>query len=193
MRLDKYLKVSRLIKRRTVANEACDAGRVMINDKVAKASTEVKVGDVIVDVNNGANISADISIGELVISGSDITATNALTSVDKTLTINGSHRTPTVESVAEEALKVAENSDEKFRDTVLADVVKEISQNHADAYGKPKEQHQDIEIAEYQPIIDDGAVVAEQMIIVSVNDSKKIAKTDSENHIGNEDDKEDKK
>ena len=47
MRLDKYLKVSRLIKRRTVANEACDAGRVMINDKVAKASTDVKVGDVI--------------------------------------------------------------------------------------------------------------------------------------------------
>lgn len=47
MRLDKYLKVSRLIKRRPVANEACDNGRVMINDKVAKASTEVKVGDVI--------------------------------------------------------------------------------------------------------------------------------------------------
>ena len=47
MRLDKYLKVSRLIKRRTVANEACDAGRVLINDKVTKASTEVKVGDVI--------------------------------------------------------------------------------------------------------------------------------------------------
>lgn len=45
MRLDKYLKVSRLIKRRTVANEACDAGRVLINDKVAKASAEVKVGD----------------------------------------------------------------------------------------------------------------------------------------------------
>ena len=45
MRLDKYLKVSRLIKRRTVANEACDAGRVKINDKVAKAGTEVKVGD----------------------------------------------------------------------------------------------------------------------------------------------------
>ena len=45
MRLDKYLKVSRLIKRRTVANEACDAGRVLINDKVAKAGTEVKVGD----------------------------------------------------------------------------------------------------------------------------------------------------
>jgi len=47
MRLDKYLKVSRLIKRRTVANEACDAGRVMINDKPAKASTNVKVGDII--------------------------------------------------------------------------------------------------------------------------------------------------
>ncbi len=47
MRLDKFLKVSRLIKRRTVANEACDAGRVMINGKPAKASTNVKVGDVI--------------------------------------------------------------------------------------------------------------------------------------------------
>ncbi len=47
MRLDKYLKVSRLIKRRTVANEACDGGRVLVNDKVAKASTNVKVGDVI--------------------------------------------------------------------------------------------------------------------------------------------------
>ena len=47
MRLDKYLKVSRLIKRRTVANEACDAGRVMINGKVAKASANVKVGDII--------------------------------------------------------------------------------------------------------------------------------------------------
>ena len=47
MRLDKYLKVSRLIKRRTVANEACDAGRVMVNDKVARASLDVKVGDII--------------------------------------------------------------------------------------------------------------------------------------------------
>ena len=47
MRLDKYLKVSRLIKRRTVANEACDAGRVMINDKPAKASANVKVGNII--------------------------------------------------------------------------------------------------------------------------------------------------
>ena len=47
MRLDKYLKVSRLIKRRTVANEACDAGRVLVNDKPAKASAAVKQGDVI--------------------------------------------------------------------------------------------------------------------------------------------------
>ena len=47
MRLDKYVKVSRLIKRRTVANEACDAGRVMINDKPAKASANVKQGDII--------------------------------------------------------------------------------------------------------------------------------------------------
>ena len=45
MRLDKFLKVSRLIKRRTVANEACDAGRVMVNGKPGKASTNVKVGD----------------------------------------------------------------------------------------------------------------------------------------------------
>lgn len=47
MRLDKFIKVSRLIKRRTVANEACDAGRVLVNGKVAKASVNVKTGDVI--------------------------------------------------------------------------------------------------------------------------------------------------
>ena len=47
MRLDKYLKVSRLIKRRPVANEACDAGRINVNGRVAKASLNVKVGDVI--------------------------------------------------------------------------------------------------------------------------------------------------
>lgn len=47
MRLDKFLKVSRLIKRRTVANEACDAGRVLVNDKPAKASVKVKQGDII--------------------------------------------------------------------------------------------------------------------------------------------------
>ena len=47
MRLDKFLKVSRLIKRRTVANEACDAGRVLVNDKPATASVKVKPGDII--------------------------------------------------------------------------------------------------------------------------------------------------
>ena len=47
MRLDKFLKVSRLIKRRTIANEACDAGRVLVNGKVARASYDVKVGDVL--------------------------------------------------------------------------------------------------------------------------------------------------
>ena len=52
MRLDKYLKVTRLIKRRTVANEACDAGKITVNDKVARASYDVKVGDVI-QINMG--------------------------------------------------------------------------------------------------------------------------------------------
>lgn len=52
MRLDKYLKVTRLIKRRTVANEACDAGRVTVNGKVARASYDVKEGDVI-EINLG--------------------------------------------------------------------------------------------------------------------------------------------
>jgi len=47
MRLDKYLKVSRIIKRRTVANEACDAGRVTVNGRPAKASLDVKIGDVV--------------------------------------------------------------------------------------------------------------------------------------------------
>lgn len=53
MRLDKYLKVSRLIKRRTVANEACDAGRVLVNGRPARASYDVKVGDVL-EVQLGA-------------------------------------------------------------------------------------------------------------------------------------------
>ena len=48
MRIDKYLKVSRLIKRRTVATEACNSGRITVNGKVAKASTDVKEGDIIV-------------------------------------------------------------------------------------------------------------------------------------------------
>ena len=52
MRLDKYLKVSRIIKRRTVANEACDAQRVMVNGKPARASYEVRIGDII-EVNLG--------------------------------------------------------------------------------------------------------------------------------------------
>lgn len=56
MRLDKFLKVSRIIKRRTVANEACDAGRVKLNDRVAKAGAEVKVGD-IVEIKFGENWS----------------------------------------------------------------------------------------------------------------------------------------
>ena len=47
MRLDKYLKVSRIIKRRTVANEACDGGRVSVNGKVAKPGAEVKEGDIL--------------------------------------------------------------------------------------------------------------------------------------------------
>lgn len=47
MRLDKYLKVSRIIKRRTIANEACDNGRVIVNGKVARASYDVKIGDLI--------------------------------------------------------------------------------------------------------------------------------------------------
>jgi ribosomal 50S subunit-recycling heat shock protein len=52
MRLDKYLKVTRIIKRRTIANEACDAGKVLVNGKIARASLEVKIGDVI-EINMG--------------------------------------------------------------------------------------------------------------------------------------------
>ena len=53
MRLDKYLKLTRLIKRRTVANEACDADRVLVNGKVARASLAVKEGDII-EINLGS-------------------------------------------------------------------------------------------------------------------------------------------
>lgn len=53
MRLDKYLKIVRLIKRRTVANEACDAGKIVVNGKVARASYDVKPGDVI-EINMGS-------------------------------------------------------------------------------------------------------------------------------------------
>lgn len=60
MRLDKYLKVSRLIKRRTVAQEACEAGRVSVNGKVAKPSTTVKIGDVIEIVFGNKTVKVEI-------------------------------------------------------------------------------------------------------------------------------------
>ena len=60
MRLDKYLKVSRLIKRRTVANEACDAGRVMVNGKTAKASLNVKEGDIIEIAFGNKTVKAEV-------------------------------------------------------------------------------------------------------------------------------------
>ena len=56
MRLDKYLKVSRMIKRRTVANEVCDAKHVTVNGKIARASYDVKVGDVI-EISMGQNVT----------------------------------------------------------------------------------------------------------------------------------------
>ena len=61
MRLDKFLKVSRLIKRRTVANEACDAGRVSVNGKPAKASQEVKVGDILEIALGNRTVRAEIT------------------------------------------------------------------------------------------------------------------------------------
>ena len=65
MRLDKFLKVSRLIKRRTIANEACDAGRVSVNGKVAKASQNVKPGDVIEIAFGQKNVKVQVkSIAE---------------------------------------------------------------------------------------------------------------------------------
>ena len=61
MRLDKYLKISRLIKRRTVANEACDAGRVLVNDRPAKASAQVKTGDTIeIQFGGGKNVKVEV-------------------------------------------------------------------------------------------------------------------------------------
>ena len=64
MRLDKYLKVSRLIKRRTVANEACDAGRVLINGNVAKAGTNVKVGDKITIQFGNKDVNVEVTAVE---------------------------------------------------------------------------------------------------------------------------------
>ena len=60
MRLDKYLKVSRLIKRRTVANEACDAGRVLLNDKRARASAAVKAGDIVEIQFGGKSVKVEV-------------------------------------------------------------------------------------------------------------------------------------
>ena len=60
MRLDKYLKVSRIIKRRTVAHEACDAGRVSLNGKVARASQAVKIGDIIEITFGTKTVKAEI-------------------------------------------------------------------------------------------------------------------------------------
>ncbi len=57
MRIDKYLKITRLIKRRTIANEACDAGRITVNGKVVKASYDVKIGDVI-DIKMGERVTS---------------------------------------------------------------------------------------------------------------------------------------
>lgn len=63
MRLDKYLKVSRLIKRRTVANEACDAGKITVNGKIARASYDVKIGDII-EITLGAR-SVKVKVTEV--------------------------------------------------------------------------------------------------------------------------------
>ena len=60
MRIDKFLKVSRIIKRRTIANEACNAGRVLINDKVVKASAEVKVGDIVEVLFGGKSVKIEV-------------------------------------------------------------------------------------------------------------------------------------
>ena len=62
MRLDKYLKVSRLIKRRTVANEACDNGRISANGRVVKASYEVKVGDQIQIVMGPRTVAVEVTL-----------------------------------------------------------------------------------------------------------------------------------
>ena len=61
MRLDKYLKVSRLIKRRTVANDACDADRILVNGRQAKASYQVKVGDVIENAFGSRTVKVEVT------------------------------------------------------------------------------------------------------------------------------------
>ncbi len=71
MRLDKYLKVSRLIKRRTIANEACDAGRVLVNDKPARASYDVKLGDVIVISLGAREVKVEVTAIQETVGKSD--------------------------------------------------------------------------------------------------------------------------
>ena len=67
MRLDKYLKISRIIKRRTVANEACDAGRVTLNGRVARASLDVKVNDIIEISFGSKNVKVQVlNVAEIV-------------------------------------------------------------------------------------------------------------------------------
>ena len=74
MRLDKYLKVSRLIKRRTVANEACDAEKVTVNGRVARASYDVKVGDVIALHLGSRTLTVEVLAVEDNVSKADATA-----------------------------------------------------------------------------------------------------------------------
>ena len=73
MRLDQYLKVTRLIKRRSVANDACDAGRVSINGKPAKAGTEVKVGDKITIGFGNKDVSGEVLDVQETIHKEDVT------------------------------------------------------------------------------------------------------------------------
>ena len=88
MRLDKYLKVSRLIKRRTVANEACDAGRVLVNDRPAKASVNVKAGDIIKQVSAIAGGSGGGKPDSAMGGGKDpLMVDNALAMVDNVVSM----------------------------------------------------------------------------------------------------------
>lgn len=74
MRLDKYLKVSRLIKRRTVANEACDAGKVLVNGKAARASYDVKPGDVLEITLGARSVKVKVTEVKEVVRKEDATA-----------------------------------------------------------------------------------------------------------------------
>ncbi len=74
MRLDKYLKVSRLIKRRTVANEACDAGKVLVNGKAARASYDVKQGDVLEITLGARSVKVKVTVVKEVVRKEDAAA-----------------------------------------------------------------------------------------------------------------------